>query len=415
MINRIKIYQDFDPAFVAEPNFTLPIDALAKIKGRPYVEITNPFPAIQLDPGQKSALDEIVYWVIHPNPTDRILTVGGLAGSGKSTILNYLQAYLRQILLPHAFTSITGKAVLTLKSKGIYSARTVHSLLYHVDEDAKRDGHLKFIKNHWVHEYVIIVDEGQTLPEKSISDFMSFPHVRVILVGDHGQLEPIGGSSDFMKNPRIRLEEVHRQALTSDILKVAHSIRQGKMPTFGESRDVKIAPKALFEKELENPDLGQVIVGFNKTRHKVNEKIRKIRKFSGKYPQVGELVISLTNNEYLGIYNGQIFEVLESEPFLKDEILRMELESDGQRYSVKALAEQFGTNKLDYSFGQKYYLRGISNVCFLDYSYAISCHKALGSQWDRGAILEELHPEWSRQRWCYSAMTRFIKYFSFFR
>lgn len=44
-----------------------------------------------------------------------------------------------------------------------------------------------------------------------------------------------------------------------------------------------------------------------------------------------------------------------------------------------------------------------------DYGYAMTVHKAQGSEWDKVAVLEQIHPDWTDSRWRYTAATRAAK------
>jgi exodeoxyribonuclease V len=397
----------------------LPSYVLRRVQD-PTVVIDNPAPDLQLEAEQRAVLDDVIDWVIHPDDHDRVLTIGGYAGSGKTTVIRYIQAYLNAVRICHAITSLTGKAVLVLKSKGIHGALTMHSLLYHVDESARKiSGELKFIKNKHLRESIVIVDEGQILSQTALDDFLSFPQVRVILVGDPGQLKPVGGKSIFlMERPRLQLHEVRRQALGSNILKVAHAVRQGLIPTYGQAPGVLIAPKSRFFQDMGDSNIDQIIVGFNSTRHCVNKLIRKMRGLTGEIPQAGDKVICLNNNPHLGLYNGQIFKVIDASVIKNtdDELIQMDLVEGNQTYhNVIAIADQFGRNKMDYSVANNFRIHGYDNLNFFDYANAISCHKALGSQWDSVAVLEQFHNDWEGRRWIYSSMTRPVHDLKYYR
>ena len=103
---------------------------------------------------------------------------------------------------------------------------------------------------------------------------------KILYVGDHGQLEPVGDDPGLMSDPEIRLEQIHRQAAQSAIVRFAHHMREGSPPTTfrvpqGVMRNVHLC-RGL------PPDLARhdvVLCGFNRVRVAVNRKIRKARGF----------------------------------------------------------------------------------------------------------------------------------------
>jgi hypothetical protein len=82
---------------------------------------------------------------------------------------------------------------------------------------------------------------------------------------------------------------------------------------------------------------------------------------------------------------------------------------------VIALKEQFGRDKLDLDISSKFFRQGYHCVVFMDFAYAISAHKAMGSEYGRGKVLEEVHPDWNLPRWSYTAATRFFDDIGYYR
>ena len=59
----------------------------------------------------------------------KIITIAGFAGTGKTTLVNYIIESLGYTIEDVAFAAFTGKASLVLQQKGI-PATTLHALLY---------------------------------------------------------------------------------------------------------------------------------------------------------------------------------------------------------------------------------------------------------------------------------------------
>jgi exodeoxyribonuclease-5 len=271
------------------------------------------------------------------------------------------------------------------------------------------------VKNYFLDYEIIIIDEAQILSKQYYDDFLSFPHVRLIAIGDHGQLQAIGGDTiDLMYNPRIRLEEPRRQESGSNILQFAHALRTGQQIRYGKCPGVMIAPRSMFWKDLADPSFDQIIIGFNRTRHEVNKVVRQGRGYHGDLPNVGEKVICLYNHRDIGIFNGQTFIVNSVQPE-GDELLRMSLDDDGTVYDLIAVRDQFGKDKIDLSYSKRFYGQGYRDVAFIDFAYAITCHKAMGSEFSRGKVLQEVHRDTDIKRWSYTAATRFTDQVEYYR
>lgn len=156
------------------------------------LEIKDPTPGISLTEEQIEVKRAVENWIKNPDPNKRVLTVGGYAGTGKTTLIRHIQAFLEAIALKYAIAAFTGKAVSVLRKKKILRSQTLHSLIYNIDEEAYRKGKLKFIKKAYLDERIVVVDEGGMVNKSIDEDLRSFSGSRILYVGDHGQLEPVG-------------------------------------------------------------------------------------------------------------------------------------------------------------------------------------------------------------------------------
>lgn len=373
--------------------------------------LPNPFPNRQLDPKQQEALQQIINWIVNPSAEKRIFTLGGLAGTGKTTLILYVVAYLQQIRLPFSVGAMMGRAVHILRSKGLEFARTIHRTMYQVDDDfRRRTGKLKFSRIKSLPFKIFVLDEGSVISSDVLEDILSYPNIRVLAFGDHGQLKPIGEDSGLMNDPDFCLEEPWRHADANNILQFAYFVRKGQIPPYGSCPGVKIAPKKEFWDCLQEPEK-VFIVGFNKTRHVVNKEIRRFLGHYGTTPDPGEKIIILNNKESLGLFNGQILEVTASK--LEDNYIYVDLADPFTRetwQSIRTYAPQYGRDKLAYMD-----LPPDDELMLADYGNAFTYYKSQGSEWKSGAILEELHPEWSYSRVGYTAITRFTQNVEYYR
>ena len=81
---------------------------------------------LELSPDQQAALDAILKWRAgNPSGDDQFLTLGGYAGTGKTTLISCLAGEWPNV----AVAAFSGKAAHVLRSKGV-EATTIHSLIY---------------------------------------------------------------------------------------------------------------------------------------------------------------------------------------------------------------------------------------------------------------------------------------------
>lgn len=361
---------------------------------------------LELSTDQQNALDAIDKWL---DTDDQELTLGGYAGTGKTTLIK--QVRVNHFNLNTAVCALAGKAVHVLQRKGIHLASTIHSTIYNTRVDAEGNYHFD-LKDPDDESYdLIIVDEASMVSTKLYTDLLKFAP-KILWVGDHGQLEPIGDNPNLMAHPQIRLERIHRQAKNSPIIQFAYVLRtdlhHGHIPgpnlkliPFDDAGDIiaaAISPPG-------EPHT-QIICAFNKTRHFINETFRthRYKDLSPQIIEVGDRLICLRNDRDLGIFNGMLAEVTKINNITPSSIdLTLSID-DGERTinHIKIIAAQLGADKINERPPPKH--------TYWDYAYAITCHKAQGSEWDNCIVYEELAPAlWSPERWCYTAATRASK------
>lgn len=167
------------------------------------------------------------------------ITLGGYAGTGKTTLLGQLRTALHEKnkKLRVSFCSYTGKATRVMKSKLVSNAAlqdqdsisTIHGLLYTPILDDK-ENITGWKRKDEVECDLIIIDEASMIDKEIWNDLLSY-HIPIIAVGDHGQLPPIRGTFNVMEHPDLRLEEIHRQAKGNPIIEVSVKARlEGTIP-----------------------------------------------------------------------------------------------------------------------------------------------------------------------------------------
>jgi ATP-dependent exoDNAse (exonuclease V) alpha subunit len=347
---------------------------------------------IEFSRDQEDALSAVIKWFEtdsrHRKP---YFALAGFAGTGKSTIL----AYLVDTMPGVAAAALCGKAAHNLRCKGI-DAKTIHSLIYIPFQDAS--GSVRFQRRPCLGGIeLIVIDEASMIDHVVLCDLLAF-RIPVLFVGDHGQLQPIGTDPGLMANPDFRLEKIHRQALGNPILRLATAFREGSETPRYQSPDgrLKMLPALGFWENL-NSNV-QAICGFHKTRHRANKRIREQMGISHKLLSPGEKLLCLKNNKACGVFNGQQMTV-QSVGRERRGVIKVEVLTDDDRITlIPCFVDQFGKDLITH-FNHK-------TAVLMDYGYALTCHKAQGSEFEEVLVLEELASGWDPRRWRYTAATR---------
>ncbi len=379
-----------------------------------------------LSSDQAKALETLLKWV--KKPTGRSITLGGYAGTGKTTIAAALRAVLgrKQSDMRVAFCAFTGKAsqVLrnTLEERGALheqdSCSTIHALLYSPMVD-KKGVIIGWQRSKEVEADLIVVDEASMLNQYLWLDVLGAGKP-VIAIGDHGQLPPIEGSFNLLEKPDLTLERIHRQAEGHPIIQLAHEVRlTGKIPAgkFGkgvrkyswatdEASDIHGAIEEIMDKD---PDERLLLCGRNKTRIELNRSIRSKLGRESDEPEAGDRVVCL-KNEYtksLPIYNGMTGIVESSESEGKHWYsMSIDFPEDGRRFDGLVSRYGFLADKT------KETTAGLSPKEMgsrFDFGYALTVHKAQGSQAKEVVLFEERFQKMDDEmwrRWLYTAVTR---------
>ncbi len=252
------------------------------------------------------------------------------------------------------------------------------------------------------------------------ADLLSY-EIPVLAVGDHGQLPPVVGKFNLMQEPQIKLERIFRQAEDSPIVEVATLARTtGVVPPGEYGQDVRKLDRQndetgqIVQELIENwrPDR-LILCGYNHTRVWLNQAIREQRDFVGLEPAVGDRVVCLKNNRRAKIYNGMTGTIRHlytpDGDIDKDQKwyeVEIELDNEDYNYFGYILREQFGEKET------------IKNAPLspdkkpgdlFDFGYALTVHKAQGSESEEVLLFEERFPKMTDddwRRWLYTGITR---------
>jgi exodeoxyribonuclease-5 len=418
---------------------------------------TNPAPAI----GVKMTSEQIAAVDLLTATRRGEKSLSGPAGSGKTTIIKAI-AERRVDVAVVAFTNAAAKV---LRTKGL-DATTIHRKFYVPEDvvDARGKKYTKFIPAfEWDgalpvgklrHVTTIVVDEASM-----VSGWMVY-HLRqmcdeLILVGDGNQLPPVGDK----RSPRgyfntlthtAKLVAVHRQTSGNPALAMATQLRQGQIDPLSHQVVSGFAPGAGTKLSSIIHDLDtakktwRVITFTNRTRHAMNSRVRGYYGNTENFaPQPGELLISLDAYDDR-IVNGTFLEVVSSDfpsglpieratlfPTVKVRLLD-EPDQDAVELPISMTAyldgfpEHADTRKKLVSLLYEESTQKPSRYATVNFGYAVTCHKAQGSEFDHVFLVDERAVQYAvakkeadetdaadpltgieaARRWTYTAMTR---------
>ena len=374
--------------------------------------------------------------------------LAGYAGTGKTTLARHFASSVGGEV---KFGAFTGKAASVLRKKGCPGATTIHSLIYKPvgNSNGKKISELEsLIENmvalpeeqqdqallrSWGQELqalkakssamfevneeaeiteadLVILDECSMLDDKVAADLLAF-NKPVLVLGDPFQLPPIGESAGYFTNsikypegsPDILLTEIHRQAAGSPIIQLATKIRNGEYIATGDYGDVVVTTEPMLDRL---PTLGyeQIICGTNRMRNDMNARVRTHLQYRDFHPQPQERLVCLRNDSKAGVLNGEVYTVVSSRDYKREQQTYQVdvVDPIGRKMSVTAWDEALkGDTLKSIPFKKRMWHMEFA------YGYAITCHKAQGSQYQSVAVVDEsrMFREHSA-RWLYTAVTR---------
>lgn len=366
---------------------------------------------MKFSPDQEQAIETISQW---RQGSDQMAVLGGLAGTGKTTVTSHL---IKEVFgTDHVIVACpTGKAAAVLRDKGVM-ASTIHSVAYtylgrNLDDQKKLDFEFE-----GVNADTLIVDEASMVDECVHTDLMR-SGARILYVGDYGQLPPVGKDPGIMQNMTAWLTQVHRQG--DDLLDFAHAVREGEYWPF-ETEHVVRVHKNDSAAAMQAADI--VLCMKNSTRHRINLQLffhamgitadegqdrlrglwfdRQIEEFFAPFAGRAVRCMCVKNNRTANIWNGSLgtFDLEK----VTEWGLRGRFTNDvGEERAIEASFDGWGTNPGDVDWQQN------DPQIALDLGYCITVHKSQGSEFNNVVVLDETFPRMSdRNKWRYTAATR---------
>lgn len=365
---------------------------------------------MKFSPEQDDALLAVSNWLKQGFP--QVFRLFGYAGTGKTTLARHLAEQVDGDVL---FAAFTGKAALVLRARGAKGASTIHSLIYRPrgeelveDEDTGKSSITPLFtlnrQSPVSKAALIVVDECSMVDEELGRDLLSFG-TPVLVLGDPGQLPPISGGGFFTDHePDFMLQAIHRQARDNPIIDLAQMAREGQEIPYGRYGNSRVIERGDVDQQ-EVLAANQVLVGINKTRRRYNQRLRDLKDFQGPLPAAGDKLVALRNDPAKGLLNGSLWKVMSAPQTVKPfASLLIRSEDEGLEQvsaKIKVLKAAFEDPDADLPWQMK------RRYDDFDYGYALTTHKAQGSQWDNVYLFNESYAfREHSSRWLYTAITR---------
>ena len=362
---------------------------------------------------------------------EKYTVIAGFAGTGKSTLVKFIIDALDVDKNKVTYATYTGKAAEVLRKKGNPNAMTLHKLLY--DSIPRQGGGFIRIPKKQLDYTIVVVDEVSMVP-KTMVDMLLAHRIYILFLGDPFQLPQIDKKEThtLLDKPHIFLDQVMRQAAESEIIQLTMKIRNGEDIPFMHGKEVIVAPKAeLVTGHLTWADI--IICATNKTRHNMNRQKRELLGYSGVL-QTGERIIVKRNywedcdEDGNALVNGTVGTV--ANPY--ESFVRIPSYVKNDRRDLPLIGciftpdggKSFDTFEIDkdyllkeepcvdwrvsYQLGKLKPKIGDILPKQATYGYALTCHAAQGSEFDKVLVIEESFPfdKTEHQRWLYTATTR---------
>jgi exodeoxyribonuclease-5 len=389
----------------------------------------------------------------YSNTDDQVFILSGYAGTGKTYLLKRVVEGLGlEVGKEAVFIAPTGKAASVLVKNGT-AASTIHALIYTRDDDdfdVNEEGEiirrerLTFVKKDKIDSNIrlIVIDESSMVDNTILRDLLSF-QVKCLFCGDNAQLPPVNGSNILLETPDYQLTEIVRQEKDNPIIQLAQKARRGEYIDYGNYGETAMVIPRNFLTAEERKRLfcraNQIIVGRNKTRADINREMRSYQGIAPTrlLPVDGEKIICTLNNwsrfideeREFNLVNGIIgycsnvqeqMDHLGSLDF-RAEFLSKEVHDlpfDSGIFTMGTYAHGYGdvavklvngtfVHESDFALLRKVKAVREETICRFEFAYAITCHKAQGSEFDFVIVFDEsyLFGE-DRARWLYTAITR---------
>lgn len=352
----------------------------------------------------------------------------GAGGTGKTYVARTICTVWERAGGKVLLTALSGKAVQRLSESSGREARTLARVLRELDERERIEANAiaappSLYEGNGLRRGLddLVSIDGKTLvivDESSMVDLATFHALirripaegRLLLIGDECQLPPIGFGLVFHRlvadaSLTSRLTQVHRQAATSHIPRVAAQVRERRLPELpryqGRRGGVSlISARTRSEIAAAVEAVALELGGFNDgtlmvltpTRHGIGGAYDLNRRFHERFRKGRHIV----NGAF-----GEQFTIGDPVMFRKNDYRRGLF--NGSLGHVTGVDARYGL--VTATFDGEAHTLGREELTNLGLAYAITCHRAQGSQAER-VVVAVFQSRLLDPSWVYTAMTR---------
>lgn len=343
---------------------------------------------MNLDPSQAAAVELLL--------SAPLGCVTGGAGTGKTTCLGAALDAMDAAGKSYLLASPTGKAARRMSEATGREASTVHRLLEWCGSNA-----FAMCASNPLEADLVVVDEASML-DVELAAFL-FDAVqgstRLVLIGDANQLPSVGAGRVFAEIissgavPVVVLDTLHRASAESWVCREAPLVLAGEMPSLEETHDFR-----WIECEDRGEALGEIVF-----RGSLGEQILA--------PQnVGQCGIEVINRRAQALVNPPSA----GEPELNGIRVQDRVIQTRNDYTREVMNGECGVALSLDKGGMTIELDGgrssratADDARDLALAYALTCHRAQGSEWaDVAVLVHSTHTRMLERTWLYTALTR---------
>ncbi len=323
---------------------------------------------------QKEAITSVL-----KNP---VTVITGGPGTGKTTVVNgVINAYMHMYEVYDekkiALVAPTGRAAKRMNETTGFTAKTIHSFLGY-----DFDGNFIFNSDNMLDPKLIIIDEASMIDTRLMYNLLSSlkSTTRIVIVGDVDQLPSVGPGQVLLDLifssvvPVVRLDFIYRQSEGSNLIHLAHAVRNNEYNENLFQNDVRFIECSTRD----IPNLIQQIVGKAVTKEYGMDRFQVLAPMYKGVAGIDrinvELQTSLNPTGKFFDHYGRIFrlndKVLQLQNQPRDNIMNGDV---GRVVGVgEKIVVDFDDNEVTYNKGE------LKN---LTHAYCVSIHKSQGNEY----------------------------------